>query len=280
MSVASRIPSPPYIRIVGQVDHPDFREAFDLISANAQINISDHEFPELVIVAQSRPYAVRAREIESLQRRWPLSPIVALLGSWCEGEARTGRPWPGVERLYWYDFPAWWRRQLRLRAGGRCPDWARPLDFGFPATAGQLLSDCRLAGQARRGAVPIRSACRESASALSDVLRRDGYATIWQPPRNSAAIVSGVVAGVWEGGQLSDHESDDLAIFCRALAREDAPVIALLDFPRRDRVERAREIGVAVVLGKPWNNARLIATIVDVADHRRQTDDIQLPRAA
>jgi len=274
MSVASRIPSPPNVCVIGQIDHPDFREAFDLISASAVINISDHKFPELVIVAQSRPYAVRAREIESLQRRWPLSCIVALLGSWCEGETRTGRPWSGVERLYWYDFPAWWRRQLSLRAAGRCPDWARPIDLGSRIQNRE--SSSRLCD----GVLLIRSACRESANALSDVLRRAGYSTVWQSPRRSATVVSGIVAGIWEGGQLSESEVDDLAIFCRALARENSPVVALLDFPRRDHVERAHYLGVAAVLGKPWNNRQLVATIADVASRQQHTDHIQLPRAA
>ena len=274
MSIASRIPSPPNVRVIGQIDHPDFREAFDLISANALINIPEHNSPELVIVAQARPYTILASIIKSLQRRWPLSPVVALLGSWCEGETRTGRPWPGVERLYWYDFPAWWRRQLALRAAGRCPDWARPIDLG--SRNQNYESSSRL----RNGAVLIRSACRESASALSDVLRRAGYSTVWQPPRRSAVVVSGMVAAIWEGGQWSENEIDDLALFCHAVAREDAPVVALLDFPRRDHVERVHHLGAAAVLGKPWNNWQLVATIADVIDRTPHTDHIQLPRAA
>ena len=65
-------------------------------------------------------------DVEQLRRRVPLAGMVSLLGSWCEGETRTGRPVKGVLRTYWYDFPNWWRRQLALRAAGRCPDWARP----------------------------------------------------------------------------------------------------------------------------------------------------------
>ena len=49
--------------------------------------------------------------------------------------------------------------------------------------------------------------------------------------------------------------------FVRDLARSNAPVVALLDFPRRDRCEVARRAGAAAVLGKPWLNADLIATI-------------------
>jgi hypothetical protein len=40
--------------------------------------------------------------------------------------------------------------------------------------------------------------------------------------------------------------------------------VALLDFPRRDCYDLARQIGAAAVLGKPWLNADLVTTVDDV----------------
>jgi AmiR/NasT family two-component response regulator len=74
-------------------------------------------------------------------------------------------------------------------------------------------------------------------------------------------LVRGVAAGIWDGSQLDVREAHDLAKFCGRLARESAPVIALLDFPRRDRCEIARQAGAVVVLGKPWNNADLMTSL-------------------
>ena len=45
-----------------------------------------------------------------------------------------------------------------------------------------------------------------------------------------------IAAGIWVGGQLSEDESKRLARFCSHLAEANAPVVALLDFPRSDRV--------------------------------------------
>ena len=70
-----------------------------------------------------------------------------------------------------------------------------------------------------------------------------------------------VAAGIWDGGQLDDRELENLAAYCRRLRREDAPVAALLDFPRRDRCELAREAGAASVLGKPYLNEELLDSI-------------------
>ncbi len=218
------------------------------------------------------------RGIELLQRRWPLAGIVALLGSWCEGETRTGRPWPGVRRLYWYEFSTWWRQQLALRAAGRCPDWARPAtDMGRTLPIRNPKSEIR---NPRHGAIVLRAMNRYVAEALTDALQHAGYATVWHPPRGPKTVVRGAVAGIWDGCQLDDRETDDLAAFCRQLARDDAPVIALLDFPRRDRFEIARQIGARAVLAKPWFNADLVATIELLANRCESIRTTTSTRAA
>jgi hypothetical protein len=139
-------------------------------------------------------------------------------------------------------------------------------DFGLPAAAGKLRLDCELQfglGQScsPRGVVVLRTIFRATADALSDVLKNAGYATVWQPPYRRRPIVRGAVAGIWDGVQLCDDEAVDLAKFCSQLGADAAPVLAFLDFPRRDRVDQALAIGAAAVIAKPWLNSELIATI-------------------
>ena len=286
MTVTSHIASPPRVRLVGQFDHADFAGADALLRAGAEIVTSPEVPPELIVVAQSRPGMIAEETIQSLLRAAPLSGVVALLGTWCEGEPRTGRPWPGVERRYWYEFPAWWRRQLALRAAGRCPDWAQPYEVA-PASRGVLASGrggglpgSHSIGNRAHGLVVLSAAVRETAEALSDALQQAGYAALWQPPGRPAPFVRGALAGIWDGGQLNDREEENFAAFCRGLSRDAVPVIALLDFPRRDRCERARELGAAAVLGKPWLNADLVTTIENLTVHRANNDELTTSRAA
>jgi hypothetical protein len=250
-------------RLVGAVDHPDFRESMALVRTTAQTEVESYAPPEVVLVAQSRPGQICQREIESLHRRWPLAGTVAILGSWCEGETRTGRPWPGVKRFYWHEFPAWWQQQVALRNAGHCPEWLRP---GVETCRAPLIRNPKSAIRNRhRGLIYLSSEHRETAEALADVLHNAGYATVWNPPRQAKSVVRGAVAGIWDGGQLEDRELPNLVTFCRSLARDATPVVALLDFPRRDRCEVAAQHGVAAVLGKPWINANLVAAIDDIA---------------
>jgi len=154
-----------------------------------------------------------------------------------------------------------------VRAAGHCPDWARQSaelrisDFGF-----------RIAKEASRGFVAIDTVSRETYAVLADVLLRAGYVTVrWKSGQGGYGF-PGCLAGIWEGGQLDELEANKLAKFCEAVAETQTPVIALLDFPRRDRVDAALQLGAAAVLGKPWLNSDLVATLESLsnnANHRR-----------
>jgi hypothetical protein len=284
-------PQPLTVQLIGEVLHPDFRDAVVMIRAEARIVDGTAAQPELIVIAQIRPDVSGRHDVERLRRSAPLAGIVGLMGTWCEGETRTGRPWPGVTRLYWYEFPAWWRRQMHLRAAGRCPDWARcgeilipdvnptprrQNSFPTPSPLREGVGTGSAGGKSfempfnSRGVIELCVARRQTADALADVLQSAGYSTVWHRTAEGAPVVRGVVAGIWDGGQLDHHEADDLTAFCRRLQRQRAPVIALLDFPRRDRVDYALEIGVAAVLGKPWLNWTLIDAIVSATQiHNR-----------
>jgi hypothetical protein len=252
---------PPAVQIVGEISHADFRDAANLLRAQGRLVTAGGEPPELVVLAQSRPGAIAARRVEALRRRAPLAGFVALVGSWCEGEARTGRPWPGALRLYWYEFPGWWRRQLTLRDAGFCPDWARPINAGFQNSAVTVGTGELGNSRSPPGVIIVRTPHRDTADALASVFHRSRYATVWEPPGRSSPIVRGATVGIWDGGQLRDDEAVELAAFCRRMAKGGAPVVALSDFPRRDCVQRAMEAGAGIVLGKPWLNADLVDAI-------------------
>jgi hypothetical protein len=259
MTIPCNIPA---VKLVGEIDHPDFQDAIKLLRSDARIADAEAT-PELIIVAQSRPDAICGDRIKDLQRAAPLAGIAALLGSWCEGETRTGRPLPGIQRLYWYEFPAWWRRQLQLRAANHCPDWARP--------ATQLIRQC-VPGhpRSRSGLVVLRTVRRDNADALADALNQAGHSTAWHRHDRAQTHTRGAFAGIWDGGQLNDAETADLEVFCTQMSRDGAPVVVLLDFPRRDRVDRAYTAGATVVLGKPYLNADLLTSLESVvaASHR------------
>src|SRR2546423_11958268 len=101
-------PEPPNVRIVGEIEHLDFRDALATMRRDAVVEMNSSSSPELIVIAQSRPDMVSHAQFQRWQRDAPLAGVVSILGSWCEGETRTGKPWKGAHRVYWYDFPEWW----------------------------------------------------------------------------------------------------------------------------------------------------------------------------
>jgi hypothetical protein len=253
--------SPLAVKLVGEIDHPDFIDAVERIRTDATV-VTDGQLFELVVIAQSRPGAISEPFVRSLRKAAPLAGLVGLMGSWCEGETRTGKPWPDVLRLYWHEFPAWWYLQLKRRAAGLCPEWARLGNLGLRMPDGEFqpTSFCALRNPSH-GVIALRTHRREAADVLATAFREAGFTTLWYGPQSNDFTVRGLLAGVWDGGQLDARESDDLAAFCRALSRDAAPVVALLDFPRRDSLDLAIQCGAATVLGKPWRNDELLATV-------------------
>src|SRR5262245_23662353 len=75
--------------------------------------------PHAILFFQSRPGQISCREVECQHARAPLARLVALVGPWCEGEQRSGRPWPGVVRVPWRTWALALPRALGLDAAAQ-----------------------------------------------------------------------------------------------------------------------------------------------------------------
>ncbi|MEN6457804.1 MAG: hypothetical protein ABFC63_02650 [Thermoguttaceae bacterium] len=223
-------------------------EARDL---DAAASLAQRESPDLIVVAQSRPGQFSHAALHRLRRLAPLAPIVGLMGSWCEGETRTGSPWPASARLYWHQWPTRCKRQLARIANGRPSPWT------LPATATEeerLLADIEAHGSetprttATRGLVAIRSLSSETAAWLLTACRSRGLAAVWQR-RPPDARTQDATAAIFDAADLSNAEFAELGRF--AAAMRPCPLIALLSFPRIDDQRRALSAGATVTLSKP-----------------------------
>ena len=197
-----------------------------------------------------------------LRQAAPLARICGLFGSWCEGETRSGRPWPGAWRVFGHQWPQRGARQLAALAAGTKSVWNLPVT----ATAEeQLLVEIELLAQRSRGAAERASATRraapsvapsaslppaaETGSALADACQSLGYrAVVWREPPASGELAA--VALLWDTRPDLAARTDVVESLRRA--GRGAPIVALLGFPRPEQIERARAAGVAAVISKPF----------------------------
>jgi DNA-binding NarL/FixJ family response regulator len=251
------------ILLIGDAARREFRAACDWLSAlgplqqaadvdsAAAILADPQATADVVVMAQAYPGQFSHADIQRLRDLAPLARIVALLGSWCEGEMRTGKPWPATVRTYWHQWPACAELELRRLAEGRCSAWALPVTA---TDEERLLADAEQPLPSGRGLIGIYSRNCAMADWLTASCQRCGYSTVWlRPPRR--AQVRGATAVIYDGSGEWGEEYDELRQLVASLA--PAPVIVLLDCPRIDDYDRARAAGAAAVLSKPLRLADL-----------------------
>jgi ActR/RegA family two-component response regulator len=241
----------PRILLIGDHQHREFAEPVAWLARHSNLtllgNVADGLQSGLhyhgVVFAQTRPGQITQRDVERVGRAWPLARLVALLGSWCEGETRSGDPWPGVTRVYWHQWRARCERELR---------------FDGPPTAWQLPRTSTEAERATHALLipPPKSAAKIAIfthralffRGLADACSVAGYQVTWicrvqdaLPARNAVIL--------WDAGVAEDRDFAELQEL--AAAAKPARLIVLLGFPRFDDLQRARQYGAIDILALP-----------------------------
>ena len=239
---------------MGRTEFREARAAFDRLARVVRAADFDaalsllHESEEaidLIVVAQAYPGQYAADRIDGLRRLAPLARVIGLLGSWCEGEVRSGRPWPGAIRVYWHQWPVRCRQELGLLNRGLASTWSLPPTAGEEERALALAETPLRIGQ---GLVVIYSREFAMHDWLAATCRRAGYATVWLRPSQSVRI-EGAKALVFDGTECQGEELEELNRIGTTF--RPAPILALLNFPRVEDCQRAHSAGASAVISKP-----------------------------
>jgi hypothetical protein len=252
------------------VRHREFAEPLAQIRAVAEVCVADSiegflgrlrnrsDRYDLALGCASRPGQLPGTVGRRLIRAAPLVGRAVLLGTWGEGQQRTGDPWPDCEHLFWHQFATWWNTNLALRQSGRRCTWHRQLgDSTKPPIA---------LPASRQGVVVVDAADHESQATMTAALERAGLAAVdfrkifrtGQPWPHPVPLRG----GVWIGSQLVASQRDRFARFARAIgAGNDTSLVGVVDFPRYDDAQFAATLGGRLV-GKPWRYDELVAAVV------------------
>lgn len=241
--------------LLGETEHEELRPMLDGLQARTNceaaatigqaVDFCQRSSPELIVIAQSRRGGVSQSEVERLRRAAPLAHLVSVLGSWCEGETRTGTPLLGVERVAWQQARGWLDDWLNTSVASTrpAPLTATPAELALWESERPLCS-----GQ---GTLVIRARTFDEYETWADACAAAGYGVVWDSERYPA-WVRNAAAVVWIGAGEPAVDADAM----RSLVRRcgDAPLLALLNFPRHDDVDLARACGARQVLSKPLSN--------------------------
>ena len=257
------VPNLNLLLLIGDTSRPEFREAVAAVEEVAQVTrFADVDAASVVlaegllmvhgiVLAQAYPDQFSVGSIDRLRSLAPLARLIAIQGSWCEGEPRSGHPLPGVVRLYWHEAAVRIRREFPPCFATEGSAWR------LPATATdeeRLLASIDAPLSQGKGLVALWTRRPEMAGLLADACHRGRYATVWLHPRQPARV-QGAAAAIYDGAAVDAAGLTEL----RQLIAEvsPAPVLALLDAPRIQDVRLARTLGVTV-LAKPFRVDELL----------------------
>jgi hypothetical protein len=212
----------------------------------AQRHLSAGHAADLVLLVESRPGEFASSEIEQLRRLVPLARFWRVLGSWSEGEQRSGRPPVGCTASYWHAWTARISSELDRWCRRQCPSWGMPLTATADERIAQLVEQSWNAGA---GLVVVCAARSEHARALADACTRGGYQTL-VVAEGQRFTAKSAVALVWDTPIKAACDAAQVNRLKRAAG--GAPIYVVAGFPRVDQVEEAVAAGVAAVISKPY----------------------------
>ncbi len=223
------------------------RHAEDLDAA-ARMLADGGDPPELIVLVQSRPGEFSAAEIDGLRRLAPLARVWRLLGTWCEGEARSGQPPSGCTSIYWHQWPARWARERARWQDGLAVSWSAPMTSSADERALAAADEPIERGS---GLIVICARHRETAAALAEVCKLAGYQTqIMRAGQDSEVL--GASAILWETDAEQIGDASAIRTVRASVPGDAVPLVAVVTFPRVEDVLRAAEAGVAAVVSKPF----------------------------
>jgi CheY-like chemotaxis protein len=235
------------------------------------------DFPWLIVIAQSWPGQTAAAEIDLLRRAAPLAIVCGLLGSWCEGETRSGKPWPNAFREAWNNWPVRMAREARQAALGLAGAWSLPAtsateEFLLAAALPPAGGDSSRQGNGVTIAIVAESAAARTA--LADAAQVWGYrptiATLGKRPstlRAESATAAKIV--LWDTTVIAINDTD--RVLQAADLAPGAPIVAIVGFPRAEDFAKASAAGIDAVIAKPYLLSDLFWRVSELQKAGRQS---------
>jgi CheY-like chemotaxis protein len=263
---ASAMPIDVPILFVGNAAHPEFAPiaswlalrnaqfADDVSTAIARIDAGFT--PTIIVVTQPWPGHASATQIESLRQAAPLARIASLLGTWIEGEARSGKPWPAIWRTYWHAWLPRFTAEIDRIATGEETIWPLPSTAGDEERLLHVVSQDKAtkptASPTKR--IAVISTNRETAEVLSDICRDRSWQSLWLKSLPSE-LADNIDLAIFDSRNLHESEISQISNFKSRIS--NIPLIVLAGFPRIADVEALKSRGVAAVVSKPFLNREL-----------------------
>lgn len=257
MTLSPEIIKRPRLLVVGDLQRDDFWsvrrsfvDGYDTTVAKPQAAVGLTMVPDLCVLLQTYADEFSHEDLLKLQAQWPLLSLVLVVGAWSEGERRSGRALPGIPRVAWHEWDTYWQAELARIELGELPTWL------LPATASdeeRILS--RTQAHPILGCVVVVADRRESRRALADLFCDNGCRVIATTLADQCSV-TGADRVIWDVTDARLLSADAVAQLRRKFG--NAPITALVTFPRPEDAALASSLGIEQLVGKPYSTESLL----------------------
>lgn len=242
------------VLVTGDFWHSDFQSVLSqfevpvtLVPFEKAKTLAGSNF-NLVVIAQARRGQHSATEVQELQTLFSTTPIVALLGSWCEGETRSGIPWPGVPRVYWHQWEGRYQKFVSQLKHHNITDWHAARTSTI---ADQVVNSKASDDPDSIRCVAISAWTNQQHAMVADALNHFGWSNCWVERSVWNATTSAAVDAIVIE---ADSCSPDLANRVKWVRRQvtDSPIVLIVNYPRQDKLKDLKAAGICEVVSKPF----------------------------
>lgn len=267
----------PEVVFIGKASHGEFAGALAWLQGRGELVLqptvgaalawleSSRLQPTAVVLGLTRRGEHGAEELMQLTRMAPLANTIALVGSWCEGETRSGKPANGWRRIYWHQFCRRAAGELFL-AGSEAGVRGERHPGLLPKTSSE--NERALAWSKRplvtgSGRIAVNTLKRVDYEALAKVCATVGYETCWCQ-EVAAELIEEADCVLWDRRGLQGHDLRELLAWRQRW--EDLPVIATIGFPRPQDYQLIAQQVVRSIVGKPFLLAELVSALQETVE--------------
>lgn len=203
---------------------------------------------DLIVLAQVRPDQIPAHVVEEIQAKQPTVPVVALLGSWCEGGMRSDVPWPGVRRVYWHQWSGRFEKFSKQLAEDGITLWHQSRTA---SDADDALHESACEETESKMLVAVSAVEQTQFDYLRDVLESFGWQACWAERASFDAETLELISAVCiDANSYSEALADRIEWLQDQFA--ETPKSLILNFPRSQDVAAASSHGIHDLVSKPF----------------------------
>jgi len=247
-------------------------------SASAPSAIGEEDTFDLVVIAQSRQGQFDQSLIDAVKAFAGATPVVMMLGSWCEGELRSDQPAEGVTRVFWHQWKGRFNTFTKHLADNGVTAWHGPetkTEADRIATTGALDSE----SNSEPFCIGISAWSVEAYDSMSVAIQSFGWKTRWVERTDLSSLEGAVNAICIDANSLDD--SLERRILWLKDQVFDVPMVLSLNFPRNNEVSKLRSTGVSHVISKPFElNDLRVAICQSIEAGSKSTHAVPSPKGS